>query len=116
MRFRMVRYLVLLTTQQASKTLLASSARVSRVPPMQAPPRLKLPEFSPRDYLSLLLYLAVEIEYALMVQYVFVAYSLKSATCVSDRNHRIGGDFWDVAVRQITVSPEVKRRIHCQSC
>lgn len=44
---------------------------VSSLPSISLPP-----EFSPRDYVSYLLYIDAEIEHALMVEYLYAAYSL----------------------------------------
>src|SRR5437773_686840 len=74
-------------------------ARSAPMPPLavagsagQAPtaaavaPMLELPaEFSWRDYTILLLHVAAEIEHALMIQYLYAAYSLGGAQVPPDR-------------------------------
>jgi hypothetical protein len=76
MRFQMARHLGQLTITEASKphraALAAFAAGTAPQPPVNIPP----PEFSPRDYLSFLLYIDAEIEHCLMVQYLYAAYSL----------------------------------------
>src|SRR5262249_45415495 len=75
MRFAMTRHLGRLTEQRERLEAFALDAVRDRAAPA-APRPVPDPEFAAQDYGSFLLYIDAEIEHALMVQYLYAAYSL----------------------------------------
>lgn len=77
MRTRMSRHLgALLQLDQAPQLLRTLEAKARGVKPLIRGEPVLPPEFSWHDYSVLLLHIAAEIEHALMVQYLYSAYSL----------------------------------------
>ncbi|MEW6736214.1 MAG: ferritin-like domain-containing protein, partial [Acidobacteriota bacterium] len=92
MRFQMKRHLGNLNQVLAQLKRLKTLPKVEARQLMAAPTQpLTPPEFDPRDYVSYLLYIDAEIEHALMVQYLYAAYSLGGAQVPENRRQMVQG-------------------------
>jgi hypothetical protein len=90
MRKRMSRHLgALLQLDQAPEMLRTLEAKARGVKPIVRSEPVLPPEFSWHDYAVLLLHIAAEVEHALMVQYLYSAYSLGGPQVPSKHREKV---------------------------
>lgn len=89
MRSRMSRHLGSILQFEPAPKLRALAAEARGVKPLVRTEPVLPPEFSWHDYAVLLLHIAAEVEHALMVQYLYAAYSLGGPQVPSKHRDRV---------------------------